>query len=110
MTSLEKRLLGLMQMDAYLCGHDGHIWIVCNDNGYSERHSLDKILRSGRVGLNNKIYRGVLEALDTIDESLNKASFCFSLEEYYSEVEQFMGSGGVDYSRISANESEGGLY
>lgn len=110
MTVLEKRLLGLMQMDTVLCGHDGHIWVVCNDDGYSEGFSLSRLLTEGRVLLDNKIYGGILEALDTIDEALKLAGFSHTLESWYDEDTQFLGDGGVDNGRIDKCVGTGGIY
>jgi hypothetical protein len=80
MEDAEKRfrqLLGLMRLGCYLEGRDGHIWIEEwvpeRDNDDLGDSGLAARLKAGGVMLNNKIYGGVLEALDTIDEALRRA-------------------------------------
>jgi hypothetical protein len=103
---LAKRLLGLMQLGGSLHGQDGHIWINVSEIEWN----LDEVLRDGGISLNNKIYGGILESLDTIDEAL-KGCGKEPLEKWYDINIQFLGSPGTDISRIDKTErGEGGLY
>lgn len=104
MDKLTERLLGLMQIGARLEAHDGHIWIY-SDEGDDD--FLENILQEASILLNNKIYGGVLEALDTIDEALRLADKP-SLATHYSPEMQFLGEAGVDKSRIGRS-GKGGL-
>lgn len=102
---LTRRLLGLGQLGCLLQGRGGHIWIECVDTDYN----LNEILNQKGILLNNKIYGGVLEALDTIDEAL-KIMGLRSLEEHYHEDWLFLGKHSVDSSRIDRTEKwKGGL-
>ena len=104
-----KRLLAAMQLGVYLQGRDGHIWIECD--GDSDDYSLSSILDDSGVMLNNKIYGGILEALDTIDEALKMAGVAYTLLELYDEQTQFLGNGGVDGSRLDkTSRGKGGIY
>ena len=105
MTRLEKRLLGLMQLGGSLNGADGHIWIESCD----KEHNLNEILQEKGILLNNKIYGGVLEALDTIDACLLQMGLD-KLGDIYNEDILFMGKGDIDWSRIDKTEKHrGGL-
>ena len=87
--NLFKRLLMLNQLGVYLSGQDGHIWL--NGEGV-----FDSVM------LNSKIYGGVIEALDTVDEALRrdgKSSLLEMWDEYGKDV-LFLGRGGIDESRI----------
>ena len=106
MDNLTKRLLGLMQLGGGLEGADGHIWIYCDNN--CDR-SLGSILTEAGICLNNKIYGGVLEALDTIDMALSEAE-ALPLIKHYSDEIQFLGSPGAAKSRIDKTEQgQGGI-
>ena len=99
------RLLGLMQMGGSVHGADGHIWIESSDNDWN----LNEVLQQGGILLNNKIYGGVLEALDTIDEALR---LCGKrpLAEWYDPDTLFMGKIGIGGSRIDKTQKgKGGL-
>jgi hypothetical protein len=95
---LSKRLLALMQMGVCLVGRDGHIWI--EEEPAIDGLSLSSELKRGGVRINSKIYGGILQALDTIDEALEKAGQP-PLEEFYSKDIQFLGDPGIDRSRIT---------
>lgn len=98
--NLFQRLLMLNQMGAYLDGQDGHIWIN-GDIG------LDTIM------VNSKIYGGVIEALDTIDEALRRdgQEDLLTMWNNYGKDVLFLGSGGVDESRIDKVKSgQGGIF
>ena len=104
-----KQLLALMQMGVRLEGRDGHVWIECEDiepYGYN----LHTFLKDHGVLLNNKIYGGVLEAIDTIDEAM-KMCDTEGILDWYWEDALFLGNGGVDHSRIdSRDKGKGGIY
>lgn len=110
-----QRLLGLMQLGCTLNSADGHIWI--NQWEQDEGATLDGILRSNNIMLNNKIYGGVIEALDTIDECLFMAKDHLSWDKkkynlFQRGEIQFLGHKfGPDKSRIDRTPSgKGGLY
>lgn len=109
MESLSKRLLALGQLSCWLEGTDGHIWIMSED----DISTLNFILKKSGIALNNKIYGGVLEALDTIDECL-RLSNEKTLEEKFDEwIESalFLGDPGIGESRIDRVKSgEGGIF
>ena len=111
---LAERILALNDIGCSLIGRDGHIWIEGNnldDNGdfVSE---LSKILKEAGVCLNNKIYGGILEALDTIDEALRLAGSKNLLDRYIENKDRiFFGEPGVGISRIFLKEKgQGGIY
>ena len=104
---MEKRLLGLMQLGCVLRGQDGHIWI-----DQVPESTLDEILKGGGVLLNDKIYGGITQALDTIDEALTMAlDAAESTSDWYNEDIQFDVAKGADMSRIKVvGKQQGGLY
>jgi len=107
---LSERLLACMQLGITLHGADGHIWIEIDKN-IDEYHTFEHMLVDNGISLNNKIYGGILEALDTIDECLKIDSADFNLEEFYNPDIQFLGEPGPDMSRIDMVEKgKGGLY
>jgi len=111
---LAKRLLALGQYGCYLCGADGHIWIEPVIDGESAKQSyLHDLLKRAGVGLNCKIYGGVLEALDTIDEALRlagKPSLLKGFPGWRYDDELFLGDPGIGESRIDIYEKgTGGL-
>ncbi|MFH0938196.1 MAG: hypothetical protein V1899_02810 [Planctomycetota bacterium] len=110
MDTLARRLLALGQMGAYLVGMDGHIWIEQDENFDNE--GLAGILRDGGVALNNKIYGGVLEALDTIDEALRRAKYVYpTLLQNYDEDILFLGETGIGQNRIEVGSpGDGGIF
>ena len=62
-------------------------------------------------GVTDKIYGGILEALDTIDEALKMAGATYTLLELYDEQTQFLGNGGVGGSRLDkTSKGKGGIY
>jgi len=67
---LTKRMLAAMNLGVYLKPADGHIWIHAD---YDLEYGLAEILKSKKITINNKIYGGVLEALNVIDLALEKA-------------------------------------
>lgn len=70
--TLSRRLLGAMQLGITLVGRDGHIWIETVGQGDDVYADFDDILAAGGILINNKIYGGILQALDTIDEALRQ--------------------------------------
>lgn len=75
-TRREKRLIAAMCHGVYIDHRDGHRWIECDRD---KEYNLHEMLRREGVMLNNKIYGGVDEALDVIDQALTSADF-LSLE------------------------------
>jgi len=65
-----KQLFMLNQGRVYLHLADGHTWIAYDENA---EHSIEAVLRVAGIAVNNKIYGGIAEALDTMDEALQKA-------------------------------------
>ncbi len=108
--ALTKRLLVLGQLGCRLESDSGHIWIEQDRELDYEEYRLYGILKKGGVRLNNKIYGGILEALDTIDECLKRCGEDTLLEKY-DEDELFLGNKfGPDFSRINVvDKNEGGL-
>lgn len=104
--NLFKRLLMLNQIGVYLKGAHGHVWIELDEE--AEYH-----LEFKQVAVNNKIYGGVIEAIDVMDEALRRdgqPSLMDTWEEWGKDV-LFLGKGGVDESRIDEVQSgRGGLY
>ena len=107
MDELSTRLLALGQMGAYLFGRDGHIWIEQDYNADGE--TLQTILCAGGIRLNNKIYGGVLQALDTIDEALRQCGEPALLQRYNAGV-LFLGASSIGVGRITkVTKVNGGL-
>jgi len=113
MTNYEKmfkQLFMLNQGRVYLRITDGHTWIE-NEEG----SSIDYNLKANGISVNNKIYGGLAQALDTMDEALQQAGYkplvqefdaLFSIDAFYT-----VGAGGVDESRIDrTTKGKGGLY
>lgn len=109
---LAKRLLALGQMGCHIRGADGHFWIECGEPDRETSHLAWKLKKAG-ILLNNKIYGGVLEALDTIDGAL-VASGDFQplkdLGDCLIDAQLDLGVHGVDASRIDRLEpGKGGI-
>lgn len=102
-----KRLLALAQYGAFLQASDGHIWIYCSDIGAHDRFTLDDRCKQAGIVLNGKIYHGVLEALDTIDEVFKLLGLEPLLDQFEKEG-FFWGHSGPDLSRISHVEKDHG--
>lgn len=99
---LAKRLLALGQIGCHIRGADGHFWIECGAPDRETSYLAWKLKEAG-ILLNNKIYGGVLEALDTIDAALVAAGDFESLKEsgdYLIEDQLDLGSHRVDSSSI----------
>lgn len=96
------------------CRRDGHIWVEQNDTDNDDDFIswLSMVLKKGGIVLNNKIYGGILQALDTVDRALVMSGSKTLLEHYNENREKiFMGEPGVCYSRISVVEKgQGGIY
>lgn len=102
---LFKRLLMLNNMGVYLHGRDGHIWITQDEN-------MEYPMRLNTVLLNSKIYGGVAQAIETIEEALYKDGQPTLLDRWieFGKSEMFLGRGGVDESRIDiVAKGKGGL-
>jgi hypothetical protein len=102
--NLFKRLLMLNQKGIYLYGRDGHVWIGTDEN-------IEYPLNLNNVLMNTKIYGGVVEAFDTIDEALRRDGQDDLLTRWneYGEDVLFLGRGGVDESRIdNVKSGQGG--
>ncbi len=101
-----KKLLMMNQKGIYLVGRDGHVWIE-NDS------EVEYPLRLKRIILNNKIYGGVFEAIDTLDSAIEQDGQGTLLEMWNELGERvlFLGDGGVDNSRIDiVVKGKGGIY
>jgi len=90
-----KCLLVMNHRGVYLYGADGHIWI---GNDPEAEYPWSVILINAGVELNNKIYGGVLEAIDTFDAAVQSAGQPSLIEQYGDWL--FFGRRGVDASRI----------
>ena len=102
--NLFKRLLIMNSMGVYLYGRDGHIWIGTSDE--SNAYLLS-------ISLNNKIYGGVIQAVDTFDEALQRDGQPSLMDRWneYGKTEMFLGKGGIDESRIGVVAyGKGGIY
>lgn len=77
-----KRLVALSAHGIYITHGDGHRWIECQetDRGYS----YDEELRKNGILVNNKIYGGVIEAIDVVDKTM-KEMYGYSLLEWYDD-------------------------
>ena len=91
-----KCLLVMNQRGVYLVGRDGHIWIECDEN--PEYRWNDDFEESG-IYLNNKIYGGIFEAIDTFDAAIQKMGQSPLIEQYGDWL--FFGRRGADNGRIS---------
>lgn len=104
--NLFKRLLMLNQRGVYLQGRDGHVWIE-NDSEIEYPFVLHSVM------VNNKIYGGVIQAIEVIDEALQidgQGSLIDEWEKHGVHVLN-LGYGGVDKSRIDkVSKGKGGLY
>ena len=69
---------------------------------------LNNILIQGRVSINNKIYGGILSALDTVDEALRLCGEPILYDRYCEDV-QFFGKEGVGKGRIDTSGKYRGL-
>jgi hypothetical protein len=114
---LATRLLGLMAFGCRLEARDGHIWIepfTAGDDEGDDAPALVRILKSAGIGLNNKIYGGVLQALDTVDEALALAGHHSRLRDAGTAGDTwgyFLGVPGADRGRINWGlPGRGGIY
>lgn len=101
---LFKQLLILNQYGVYLRGADGHVWI--ESDGDCEYPLVLK-----NVMMNSKIYGGVIEAIETIDEALKRdgqEDLLTRWNEWGKDV-LFLGQGGVSESRINEAKGRGGI-
>ena len=111
MTNYEKmfkQLFVLNDSGIYLTIDSGHTWIENTDESSANRHLME-----AGISVNNKIYGGIAQALDVMDEALQRAG-CSSLVEVFDMMESdgyVIGKGGIDESRIDkTNKNEGGMY
>jgi hypothetical protein len=104
--NLFKRLLMLNQKGVYLNGADGHVWIEADEEA-------DYPLQLKNVAVNNKIYGGVIQAIDVMDVALRmdgQPDLMDTWNEWGKDV-LFLGRGEFDKSRIDMVDDErGGLY
>lgn len=102
--NLFKRLLMMNSMGVYLSGRDGHIWIETSED--SRAYLLS-------ISLNNKIYGGVIQAVDTFDAALQRDGQPSLMDRWneYGITEMFLGKGGLDESRMeNVPYGKGGIY
>jgi len=93
-----KRLIVLNARGCYLTFADGHTWIE-EDLECQTGRLVSNALKAGGVSLNNKIYGGVFEAIDTLDAALQAAGEDALLLQFWMDF----GDGGADKSRIETN-------
>ena len=102
---LFKMLLAMNQYGVYLFGRDGHVWI--------EQAEVDHPLTFDTIAVNNKIYGGVVEAIQTLNEALirdGQDGLIDWWDEWVKDV-LFLGDGGVAESRIDrVSKGKGGIY
>lgn len=103
------RLVGLNQLGAFIQGLDGHYWIQSG----GEEYLRGTLTRAG-ILLNDKIYGGLLQALDTVDEALRLAGNTYSLYNHGIDALESsleLGYPGIDASRIDRTEpGKGGIH
>ena len=101
-----KRLLMMNSLGVYVTHADGHNWIELDEE-------CDYHAKFAAVCLNNKIYGGVLEAIDTFDAALiadGQNSLMQMWENYGQEVYMFRKI-GADMSRIEkVANGQGGIF
>ena len=114
MTNYEKMFKQLFMLGnggVYLTVNSGHTWIEQDEN--ADRR-IDEMLMFAGVSVNNKIYGGIAEALDTMDAALKavgQPSLVEQYDEFMNDGFYQIGDGGVDESRIKIVEKgKGGLY
>lgn len=79
---------------------DGHTWIQWDEN--RKNIFVD-------VCLNNKIYGGIAEAVETFDAAYQMDGNPPLVDEF-DAFGLLVGKGGVDHSRIDKCEGKGGVY
>ena len=100
-----KRLLALSEMGVYITRADGHFWIYYGD---TEFHNAKKILTDEGISVNNKIYGGFIEAIETMRQALYMAGVDIDEVEF---DEWDLAPNGVDTSRITKRaKGKGGLF
>jgi hypothetical protein len=101
-----KRLLMMNQMGIYITAADGHNWIELDEE-------CDYHVDFERIDLNNKIYGGVLQAIDTFDDALmadGQDTLMKRWEEYGKDQFRFS-KVGPDPSRIEeVDKGKGGIF
>ena len=80
--ALAKRYIALSAQGVRIEFDSGHYWLMADEDADS---SLDALLKDAGVRVNGKIYGGILEALDTIDEALQQAN-AKNLLTYYNDL------------------------
>jgi len=105
--NLAKRLLSFMAMGGHLESDSGHIWIYSEDD---EDRYFDSVVKKAGVSVNNKIYGGVLEALNVVDKALEYAGHP-SLLDQWDEDYMFLGEDTFRENRLDrCAKGTGGLY
>lgn len=114
MSDLEKKLIILSYLGITIEHADGHRWIEYHEtiNGFS----FDKELKEHGLLLNNKIYGGVLQAINVIDRAIYYM-WEMDLLEFYNKIFLSQNYGveinwdsGHEDNRIKITETgEGGL-
>ena len=102
-----KRLIVLGKMGIYITTADGHYWI---ENGEEpEFGNAGEILKKSGIVVNNKIYGGFIEAIETIRHALFMADVDIDDWEFCDEWD--FPPEGVDDSRITLVEKgKGGIF
>lgn len=68
-----RRLIVLGGLGVYIVPADGHYWIECGED--IGRRSAHEILEEAGITVNNKIYGGYIEAIETMREALQMAGY-----------------------------------
>ena len=80
---LFKRLLALGNLGVYITRADGHYWL--NVGEVDEGENAAEILRREGIAVNNKIYGGFIEAIETMATALRMAGVKIDETEYDDE-------------------------
>jgi len=101
-----KKLLSLNEVGIYVHPADGHYWISYDENRDIFR-SPDKALEEAGIAVNNKIYGGYIEAIETIWKALEMAGYM--LTEGFEAYD--LAPAGPAMDRISmVDKGQGGIY
>ncbi len=107
MSDLEKRLISAMAMGIRIEFQDGHRWIISEPTEYFD---FDNELCKHGIKINDKIYGGLIQALDIIDECLLKMDKETLLEMYWYP-DDYITSIHEPHNRIDiVSDNSGGLY
>jgi hypothetical protein len=101
-----KKLLALNEVGIYVHPADGHYWIE-HDRERDEYRCPVEALKNAGISLNNKIYGGYIEAIETVWKALEMAGY--KLSETFDKYDLCPAVAAMD--RISGTTAGlGGLY